>query len=143
MFDRKPANEGMQRTLTREELYTEIIPGTEYMADGMLFSPLIHPPSQFNLLVIVGSLHFKRSGKNVLIPQPSSDPNDPLNWNRKWKAAAMLGMAISSFANGFGPLSIGPQVPFYMAEWEKSVDDVIDFVWQPTPLHKLTYLHHI
>ncbi|OBT79914.1 hypothetical protein VF21_01585 [Pseudogymnoascus sp. 05NY08] len=108
MFNGNRPNEETQRTLTHEELSTAIIPGTECMAD-------------------VGNLHFKHSGKNVLIPQPSNDPSDPLNWNRKWKAAAMIGMAISSFANGFGPLSIGPQVPFYMAEWDKSVDDVINF----------------
>lgn len=35
MFNRKRENEGIQQTLTREELFTEIIPGTEYMTDGM------------------------------------------------------------------------------------------------------------
>ena len=40
----------------------------------------------------------------------------------------MLGMVISSFANGFGPLSIGPQVPYYMKEWDRSLEDVIQFV---------------
>lgn len=55
----------------------------------------------------------------------------------------MLGMAISSFANGFGPLSIGPQVPFYMAEWDKSVDDVLNFVWYSTPRQKFSHLRPI
>lgn len=33
------------------------------------------------------------SGKNshiVLVPQPSEDPNDPLNWSKNKKLAAML-----------------------------------------------------
>jgi hypothetical protein len=43
-----------------EELNTEIYPGTEIMAD-------------------VGSVHFVK-GRNtqVLVPQPSADPHDPL-----------------------------------------------------------------
>jgi hypothetical protein len=26
------------------------------------------------------------SAKKQLIPKPSSDPQDPLNWSRKWKS---------------------------------------------------------
>ena len=54
-----------------QELHVEILPGTEVMAD-------------------VGSHHFVKGGKEVLIPQPSSDPHDPLVnhlfvrwWNRE------------------------------------------------------------
>lgn len=41
------------------ELQIEILPGTEVMAD-------------------VGSHHFVKGSKNVLVPQPSSDKHDPL-----------------------------------------------------------------
>ncbi|KAL9060806.1 MAG: hypothetical protein Q9162_000510 [Coniocarpon cinnabarinum] len=45
-----------------DELHTEILPGTEIMTD-------------------VGSTHFvKGKSSTVLVPQPSSDPHDPLNW---------------------------------------------------------------
>lgn len=37
----------------------EILPGTEIMTD-------------------VGSHHFVKGSKSVLVPQPSSDPHDPL-----------------------------------------------------------------
>ena len=42
-----------------QELHVEILPGTEVMAD-------------------VGSHHFVKGAKHVLVPQPSSDPHDPL-----------------------------------------------------------------
>ena len=42
-----------------EELHVKIYPGTEIMTD-------------------VGSLHFVKSSKQVLVPQPSNDKNDPL-----------------------------------------------------------------
>ena len=42
-----------------QELHVEILPGTEVMTD-------------------VGSHHFVKGTKHVLVPQPSSDPHDPL-----------------------------------------------------------------
>ena len=50
-----------------QELHVEILPGTEVMAD-------------------TGSHHFvKGSHRDVLVPQPSDDPHDPLNWSPWWK----------------------------------------------------------
>ncbi|KAJ9656527.1 hypothetical protein H2198_004876, partial [Neophaeococcomyces mojaviensis] len=51
-----------------EELHVHIYPGTKVMTD-------------------VGSHHFVKSSDNshkVLVPQPSADPSDPLNWSPKW-----------------------------------------------------------
>ena len=42
-----------------QELDVEILPGTEIMTD-------------------VGTHHFVKGAKSVLVPQPSSDPHDPL-----------------------------------------------------------------
>jgi len=42
-----------------QEIHTEILPGTEIMAD-------------------IGSHHFVKGGTHVLVPQPSADPHDPL-----------------------------------------------------------------
>jgi hypothetical protein len=88
----------------------------------------------------VGSIHFKHSaaqGHRVLVPQPSSDPHDPFNWSRAWKTLTMAGMAISSFANGFGPLSEAPQIPAYIEEWGISLPDGIQtvslFIVLPVP----------
>ena len=53
-----------------EELHTEILPGTEIMTD-------------------VGSHHFVKSGSGVLVPQPSADPHDPLNWSTFWKTCCI------------------------------------------------------
>jgi hypothetical protein len=82
-------------------------------------------------LTPVGNIHFKHSaahGHRVLVPQPSSDSHAPLNWSRTWKTLAMAGMAISSFANGFGPLSETPQIPAYIEEWGISLPDGIQIV---------------
>ncbi|KAF3389891.1 hypothetical protein DPV78_011409 [Talaromyces pinophilus] len=55
------------------ELEKHIYAGTEVMTD-------------------VASHHFVKSSNTstrVLVPQPSSDPCDPLNWSPKWKLAAI------------------------------------------------------
>lgn len=57
-----------------EELHTEILPGTEIMRD-------------------IGTHHFVKAGSglnNVLVPQPSDDPADPLNWSLKWKLSTIV-----------------------------------------------------
>ncbi|KIY03902.1 uncharacterized protein Z520_00594 [Fonsecaea multimorphosa CBS 102226] len=92
-----------------ETLHTTLYPGTEVMTD-------------------IGGLHFKHAGKNVLVPQPSDDPSDPLNWSFMWKMAIMLGMNITTFSWTVGPLAISSQVPYYMAEWNRSLSDVVQFV---------------
>ncbi|KAF5706930.1 HOL1 substrate-H+ antiporter [Fusarium mundagurra] len=93
------------------ELHTEILPGTEIMRD-------------------VASHHFvkDRSGSNrVLIPQPSDDPADPLNWSLKWKMLAITGASISSFFQGFGPLSLAPMFPDYIEAFHCSLADAVQF----------------
>ncbi|KAK5241255.1 hypothetical protein LTR40_013314, partial [Exophiala xenobiotica] len=75
-----------------QELHVEILPGTEIMAD-------------------IGSHHFvKSSGKDhrVLVPQPSDNPHDPLNWSVAWKISAIVASSMASFVQGFGPLSLAP-----------------------------------
>lgn len=41
-------------------------------------------------------------GKTVLIPQPSSDPNDPLNWSPLKKHVVLLVIAVVAFLPNFG-----------------------------------------
>ncbi|KAF2727118.1 MFS general substrate transporter [Polyplosphaeria fusca] len=56
----------------------------------------------------------KRSGTTVLSPQPSDDPNDPLNWSLAWKCTHLLVLAFGSAVTnamttmltpGLGPLT--------------------------------------
>ena len=93
------------------ELGTDIIPGTEIMRD-------------------VGSHHFVkgRKGAGVLVPQPSDDPADPLNWSPMWKAITIVTVSWVTFAQAFGTLSLAPQFPAYIEVFDRSLADVIQFV---------------
>ena len=102
-----------QRRQLEEELHIEILPGTEIMAD-------------------VGTHHFvKETGAKgpVLVPQPSNNPHDPLNWTRKRKAL-VIGIAnIFSFTLGFGPLALPPQFGVYIQDFNSDLPGVIQFVY--------------
>jgi hypothetical protein len=94
-----------------EELHTEILPGTEIMRD-------------------VGSHHFVKAGtgvNNVLVPQPSDDPADPLNWSTGWKISAITASTAVTFFQGFGPLSLAPMFEEYMKEFNCSLADAVQF----------------
>jgi hypothetical protein len=62
----------------------------------------------------VGSHHFVKGGSGVLVPQPSADKNDPLNWSPFWKACCIAASTSVSFTQGFGPLALAPMFPYYM-----------------------------
>lgn len=51
-------------------------------------------------------LQTAHGGKTILIPQPSSDPNDPLNWSRLKKHVTLLVITVVAFLPDFGS-SIG------------------------------------
>ncbi|KAF8542748.1 MFS transporter [Trichophaea hybrida] len=93
-------------------LHVDIIPGTEIMAQG------------------VAGIHFVENESNqVLVPQPSNNPDDPLNWSPLWKGIILVSMFMIAFVNAFGPLAIAPQVPMYMAEWPgKTIADILQFI---------------
>ncbi|KAI0482956.1 serine/threonine kinase 16 [Xylariaceae sp. FL0804] len=91
------------------ELHTEILPGTEIMAD-------------------VGSHHFvKEGGQTVLVPQPSDDPHDPLNWNLPWKVACITAASLVTFSQGMGPLALAPMFPDLMASFNCSLAEAVQF----------------
>ncbi|CAI7602543.1 unnamed protein product [Penicillium manginii] len=94
-----------------DELGTTIYPGTEIMAD-------------------VGTHHFvKSSAKSdrVLVPQPSQDPHDPLNWSRFWKMSAMAISTATSFSQGLGPLALAPMFPQLMETFNSDLAGVVQF----------------
>ncbi|KAF7556518.1 hypothetical protein G7Z17_g1374 [Cylindrodendrum hubeiense] len=95
----------------QNELDIEIIPGTEIMAD-------------------IGSHHFVKSedkSNRVLVPQPSNDPHDPLNWTKAWKLSTLVAVSTMSFTQGFAPLALGPMFGYLMQDYDRSLTDVIQF----------------
>ncbi|KAK7700336.1 hypothetical protein SLS57_012122 [Botryosphaeria dothidea] len=94
-----------------EELHIEILPGTEIMTD-------------------VGSHHFVKSGDTshrVLVPQPSDDRHDPLNWSFWWKTSAISVTTYVTFIQGFGPLALAPQFEYYMKDFNCTLSEAIQF----------------
>jgi hypothetical protein len=102
-------NTTKERRQIEHELHTEILPGTEIMAD-------------------VGSHHFvKGSHREVLVPQPSDDPNDPLNWSTWWKIACITSASMVTFTQGFGPLALAPMFPALMEAFETDLAGAVKF----------------
>lgn len=103
-----------ERTLREieEELHTKIYPGTEIMRD-------------------VGTHHFVKAGghgsRDVLVPQPSDDPRDPLNWSASWKYTTIFAATLLSFSLNLGPLALAPMFGNYIAEFNRSLEDVVQF----------------
>lgn len=48
------------------------------------------------------SLQVAKDGRTLLIPQPSTDPNDPLNWSPTKKHVILAVIAYVSFVPDFG-----------------------------------------
>lgn len=68
--------------------YDDVVPGTVHLVD------VAHD---------MHALHLEGKEDIVLVPKPSSDPEDPLNWSRKRKGLAIgmvycyvIGLGISS-----------------------------------------------
>ncbi|EHK19432.1 uncharacterized protein TRIVIDRAFT_46530 [Trichoderma virens Gv29-8] len=102
-----------RRTLQdiENELDITIYPGTEVMVD-------------------VGSHHFIKSGNGsegarVLVPQPSNDPLDPLNWTYTWKLITIICASFVSISQNLGPLANAPLFGLYMEEWNISLADAV------------------
>ncbi|KAL5344125.1 major facilitator superfamily domain-containing protein [Aspergillus crustosus] len=101
----------MAPNIDHQELHTEIHPGTEIMTD-------------------VGSHHFVRSSSHpeqVLVPQPSNDPHDPLNWTKWRKLTAMSIATAVSFSQGLGPLALAPMFPQLMESFDADLASVVKF----------------
>ncbi|KAH7396970.1 major facilitator superfamily domain-containing protein [Phaeosphaeria sp. MPI-PUGE-AT-0046c] len=98
-----------ERQQIENELHTEILPGTEIMAD-------------------VGSHHFvKGAHREVLVPQPSDDPDDPLNWSNSWKITCITSAAMVTFTQGFGPLALAPMFPAYIHDFNTDLAGAVQF----------------
>jgi len=94
-----------------QELHTEIYPGTEIMTD-------------------VGSHHFVKAGTgqhSVLVPQPSDNEHDPLNWSPLWKGLTIYCATLVSFSQGFGPLALAPMFGDYIKAFDSDLESVVQF----------------
>jgi hypothetical protein len=76
----------------------------------------------------VGTHHFvKGAHRTVLVPQPSADPHDPLNWSTPWKVACITSAAVVTFTQGFGPLALAPMFPALMESFECGLQEAVQF----------------
>jgi MFS family permease len=91
-----------------EELHVEILPGTEVMTD-------------------VGSHRFVKGGSTVLVPQPTDNTNDPLNWSTLWKISAITASSVVTFSQGFGPLALAPMFGDYIEAFDCTLPQAIQF----------------
>ncbi|KAI9840564.1 MAG: hypothetical protein M1837_001544 [Sclerophora amabilis] len=72
----------------------------------------------------VGSLKLARDGHTVLVPRPSSDPQDPLNWSWHKKHAILLVVAYSAFMADFSSAAGVPTIVVQGAEWNMEPNKV-------------------
>lgn len=75
----------------------------------------------------VGSHHFVKSTKSVLVPQPSSDPADPLNWSPLWKFSTVFWVTFMTFAQALGPLALAPMFPELIEKFDSNLEGVVQF----------------
>ncbi|KAH7411558.1 major facilitator superfamily domain-containing protein [Phaeosphaeria sp. MPI-PUGE-AT-0046c] len=66
-----------------------------------------------NIELIPGTEIMNEDGhaKKALIPKPSSDPQDPLNWSRRYKLMVMASQWLFTWISVTGALSIAPMFP--------------------------------
>ncbi|KAF4629069.1 hypothetical protein G7Y89_g9084 [Cudoniella acicularis] len=64
------------------------------------------------------------SDKILLIPEPTDNPDDPLNWSPTWKAIVIINQAIFVFVSILTPLAIAPLTPIFMQEFQKTLPQV-------------------
>ncbi|KAI1412264.1 MFS general substrate transporter [Hypoxylon sp. FL1857] len=60
----------------------------------------------------------------VLIPQPTSSPDDPLNWSVTWKATIIFNQFVFVFVSILTPLAIAPLSLIFEAEFNKTLPQV-------------------
>ncbi|KAI2485449.1 Transmembrane transporter [Pyrenophora tritici-repentis] len=72
-----------------------------------------------NVEMIPGTeiINYDASAKQTLVPVPSSDPRDPLNWGRKWKFMVMASQWLFTWIAVTGELSIAQMFPLLGKEY--------------------------
>jgi hypothetical protein len=76
----------------------------------------------------VGTHHFVKGGGNtVLVPQPTNDSSDPLNWSIWWKGSAITASSMVTFSQGFGPLALAPMFGDYIEAFNCTLAQAVQF----------------
>ncbi|KAI0841431.1 MFS general substrate transporter [Hypoxylon sp. FL0890] len=60
----------------------------------------------------------------VLIPQPTSSPDDPLNWSVTWKSIIIFNQFVFVFVSILTPMAIAPLSLIFEAEFNKTLPQV-------------------
>ncbi|TFK41975.1 MFS general substrate transporter [Crucibulum laeve] len=103
-----------------EDKYLEHVPGTALLSDlGIVHGQQVTIDEAGNLKRGTG-----RHSHVVLIPQPSDDPNDPLNWPRWKKEACFWTLAFAATLDGALSPMTGPGYVLLSKQFGVSVDDV-------------------
>jgi hypothetical protein len=63
-------------------------------------------------------------GKTILIPQPSDDPEDPLNWSWSKKHGILIALGVSALLTDWGMTWGTVLFEMQAADWKMSVPDV-------------------
>ncbi|SCN91481.1 related to monophenol monooxygenase [Fusarium fujikuroi] len=70
------------------------------------------------------SLRLAEDGHTVLLPQPTDDPNDPLNWSSRKKHLILLVVAWAALTSDLTSAAGSAPVILQAAEWHKSPNSV-------------------
>ncbi len=65
-----------------------------------------------------------KDGHTILIPQPSDDPNDPLNWSWAIKHVTLFIVASTAFLPDYGSATGAVTLLSQAAEWNMTPDEV-------------------
>ncbi|KIW47290.1 hypothetical protein, variant [Exophiala oligosperma] len=67
------------------------------------------------------NIKFANDGKTILVPQPSGNPEDPLNWSSFKKHSILLMVSFGAFCGDFGAAGGIPAIGLMSAEWNISI----------------------
>jgi hypothetical protein len=99
--------------------------GTVKLLDGTL--PL--PPNRSSAGLTSPDSHRYKSKENtdiVLVPQPTDDPNDPLNWSYTEKVTAMTTVGLLAILSGWVVGGLSSAVPLLMKDFGTSLKETVD-----------------
>lgn len=68
----------------------------------------------------LGTLKLAKNGHTVLVPQPTTNPDDPLNWSWRKKHTMLAIVALTAFLGDFGSAAGVPTIVLQGAEWNLS-----------------------
>ncbi|KAI1759430.1 putative MFS transporter [Hypoxylon sp. FL1150] len=87
-----------------QDMMPDIIPGTD--------------------IIFAGGDSESTANEVVLVPQPTSSSDDPLNWSKTWKTIVIVNQSIFVFVSIMTPLAISPMTMIFEAEFQKSLPEV-------------------